>query len=817
MLTTSQLVKRTLRIPRMPLEPLPALPLGSGRGEEMIRRLDAALMTVGFKLSAEALEYFSKNSGGFVKAVAVPTLAAVRELCGDHVRHNSFFIGFPESVPDTMEFWVSMLRRALMPTLARGGTVINDDELRQILTTSSVNLLQLPTYGTYQHTFEELVAAHEQFISAMKDRVTILHLGGSMISEMCRLFEIIASTPVPPNQADRALLADLVRDLGANLDIRFELPGRETKAVINAAILDNCGEVMGMARPLVQIDTVTDVLRAVDVLSGGNGTLERPPARKISARPAVRSFADVLARSKGEDVAPVSSPPTGLTPRPATRFVSLKRCQRRRIMQTLHELLVADPHKVADVYRHREAWKRLGEDIHPHEFANSWSRALLAFAVARGEVKAATSSTVVEDCFVKGEPMAAAQALLQNPGAFARSLDRLLRHPASSRGEVLQMFGQVAPKVSGRVLLSLMEHFLNRGDNQLPRTFVTRTGRLYVTPDTRDPLPLHVINAAVEAVEAQVSARLDDLLSGGIHAVVDAEGVRQRWPVVVDPAMEGVAVPLSNKGTPSGLGVLPRGSMSDLDGDVVRLFTYWRERASRTDFDLSVLIFDESFEMIGHVSWTHNRDEHSVITYSGDITESRDGATEFIDIRLTQLGTRAHYIVPQVFIYCGEQFGVTGDEPGAVAESFFGYMSMDEDQRGMPFEARTVRTKADMRGRGSVATPLVIERCVGSLTGWRAKWVHLYAHVRVADVAERNSSVTGLLAQAMIRRRHLTVGALVDQLLDVGYDVSYFGGDLAGLERNPRPITYIGLDRPEWLPEGSRVITMENLTELIPE
>jgi hypothetical protein len=63
----------------------------------------------------------------------------------------------------------------------------------------------------------------------------------------------------------------------------------------------------------------------------------------------------------------------------------------------------------------------------------------------------------------------------------------------------------------------------------------------------------------------------------------------------VDPAILGVALPLSGKGSPGGMGVLPRGSVSPVEGNLLRFFAYWRERAKPTDYDLSVLMLDATY------------------------------------------------------------------------------------------------------------------------------------------------------------------------------------------------------------------------------
>ena len=122
----------------------------------------------------------------------------------------------------------------------------------------------------------------------------------------------------------------------------------------------------------------------------------------------------------------------------------------------------------------------------------------------------------------------------------------------------------------------------------------------------------------------------------------------------------------------------------------MRFFVYWKQRERRTDYDLSVLLLDDDFEVAGQVSWTNLSELGAV--HSGDITEAPDGATEFIDLDLGRVSAR--YVVPQVNVYSGEGF----DD---AEEAFFGFMERAPEQRGRPFEPRTVRAKSDLFGTGA--------------------------------------------------------------------------------------------------------------------
>ncbi|MFE0190102.1 hypothetical protein ACFW0T_19010, partial [Streptomyces sp. NPDC058989] len=184
-------------------------------------------------------------------------------------------------------------------------------------------------------------------------------------------------------------------------------------------------------------------------------------------------------------------------------------------------------------------------------------------------------------------------------------------------------------------------------------------------------------------------------------------------------------------------------------------------------------------------------------------TDAPDGASEFINLRLGAV--RGTFIVPQVNIYSGEGFE-------EVDESFFGFMLRDADQRGRPFEPRTVRMKSELRGPGRVALPLAFLR--GEDGRWRAKWLHLYlkGHPAANQVEGNRVSVAALL-RGIVEREQLTVRYLTDLMAGGTTTVTLWDGRTVP----DGPVTYIGLERPDGLPDGSRILTPENLRDLIPD
>ncbi|MDW5328372.1 hypothetical protein [Plantactinospora sp. KLBMP9567] len=713
------IIQKTLRVP--------ASTGAVGDGTAVARQLDAALLDVGFSASRALLEHVGALAPGPALDLAATVVSAVRELVGDHVQHNAYFIGFPDDVPDTVEFWMERLRAAVLT----GGGTATDAQLRDAVVSGGVNLLDLPGYGAYQHSYAELLAAHDAMITGAGDRVTLLRLGDTTEVEAARLYLALAGSSTPHGEADLAILGELAVACVDGTQ-PAEIPVRENRAVLNGIRL-----VLG--RPLVAVDTTNDVLRLACQVSGGDASLETP-----------------------------------------TRFRAFRRRERRILLAALNEVVGANPAKLGDVVRYAERWKRLGERLHPHEYAEL-PHAREVFAVARGERRVPNLAGRAEAAIRAGAIGPAASVLSAAPGLLLRSADRLLRQAsASERTAVVEAVAGALGSASGRLLCSLREHVGNRLTPASARMYVGRSRRAWVGPDERPPLPAEVVAELSALLDAEISARLPE----------------SDRPLVVDPEVLDVALPLSGKAAEGGFAVLPRGSRASVSGELLRFFTYWRQTNRRTDYDLSVLLLDDEFHTAGQVSWTNYR--HAGAVHSGDITDATNGATEFIDVPLTVDG---HYVVPQVYIYAGESF----DE---VAESMFGYQTRTTDQRGLPFDARTVRARSHLRGQGRVALPMVFAR---GERGWQAVWLHLYLRGAPSfNRVEENTFTTADRVRALMERRYLTVSYLVDRWRD-RTEVMTWNGRLPD-----EPVTFIGIEAPEELPDGSEAYTLDRLTELIP-
>lgn len=693
----------------------PTLSTTGGNSRTLARQLDCALMQVGFKLSRNLIAHLGTLTFESALEASGLLLRSVKELVGDHVKHNVYFKEFPKNVPDTLEFWTGLLIKFYWET----GTLTN-------------NLLDFPEYGTCQHTYEEMLACHDRF-KPKSLKLKVINLGGTEQEELTALYAYLAGSNVPLNVEDRGLLEILFR---AGFKTSVKVAVRENKAIINALLAGK--------EPL-DIDTPTDLLRLAAHLSGGDVTLAEP-----------------------------------------TKFKSLSRSIRRQIVAEMDALLRDNPEKIEDINSRKEPFKRLAEKLHPFEFRKLFPHGVKAFSFSNGDLKVATWGHKVQTALTGGKLTKAINLLSEKPGYLVRSIDQIARNASDTQFDtLLDSLKENTSRVSGRVLLSVIEHLDNRKAKVPFRLFVNRKGKGFASNVELPPLAATRITKVQKILWKELASR-----------------VPSTDTLVIDDTINTVAVPVSEKSKSEGFRVLPRGSTFALDPvkKLLRFFVYWHQTAEHTDYDLSVAFYDKDFQSMGYGSWTSL--SGTGFRHSGDMTSAPNGATEFIEIDLKGVDANIAYVVPTINIFTGETFA-------QCKESFFGFMTMAPAEKGKPFEPQAVEMKFDLRGDKKVGVPLVFGR---TENGWEAKWLDLYAQGSFwGNRVETTKFSTALLAKSLVSRQYLTVNRLLDLYRDKAKKVVSAGSKL------PKTgVTYVGLERPEGLPNGSAIYTLDNLKALIP-
>jgi hypothetical protein len=472
----------------------------------------------------------------------------------------------------------------------------------------------------------------------------------------------------PLSVVDRGDLKVLLVDAAWLPDV---IPVRETRAVALATLLPDHPELID-----VLVETATDALRLLYALMDGDPGLRTSPVRRRS----------------------------------------LPRAIRRTVLARLNRMPVEA--LVEDMLRHQRAWKRIGENLHPFEFASHSPAAALAFAVVRGttldlaspagrailseaarhpEVRVEdaqlalnTFASRVESAFASGLPLLALDLLGQRPGELVRRLVQLARAlPVDAHGSLVEALATAVSDVSPVVLTAAL------GQVRTPpgdlRLFFPRGGttRVWTAVDEREPLPVELA-AALSAVLAGELLRRATALPKVRRAFLDEE-------------LSRLVAPGSERSSSSTLRRMTRGSVQPIaDDDLLRLFLHWVEPAGqRVDLDLAVAVFDSAWAFVGLCDPTRLRFDQDAMVHSGNLTAGRGprGATEYVDLdlqALRRLGGR--YVLPVVFSFTNVSFG-------ALERGFVGLVREPSEL----FDPAAVEDRFELSGSSKALLPFGID------------------------------------------------------------------------------------------------------------
>ncbi|MCU0494137.1 MAG: TerD family protein [Chloroflexaceae bacterium] len=503
---------------------------------------------------------------------------------------------------------------------------------------------------------------------------------------ICTTLLAAKSATSPADRADLAWFFQTYGDDAMTL-IPQEVPLREHVALLAALLLRHT--TRGPALLPRYVKTATDVLRLAVALSDGDVSLAT-----------------------------------------ATKFRRLTRPERRVLL----ELLEASGNTLEDMLRYVEPWKRLGERLHPGEYAARFPRSAAAFDAIRNNRPVATFRSQVEGAIRANHIDAAIAVLRTRPGELTRRLDHLLRQ-AAQPDVVVAAFGEVAAQVATPVLLQTLAHFAQRPTMPPLRSFFPKgeVARVQVIANTLPPLDAELCAGVVAICRETLINRFRAQPPLG--------------PVYVDERLRNYPVPLTQRSASKALRTIPRGSRLPLDaGGTVRFFLWWKEGevngrpTGRVDIDLSAVLYDGHWRYLEHISYTNLKSEKYRAAHSGDIVTAPNGACEFIDLDIESVvryGGR--YVVTSLNSFSGQPYC-------NLPECFAGWMLRQEPQSGEVFEPQTVQQKVDLAANTRICIPVILD-----LVARQVIWTDLALnnHPRVNNTIEGNQKGMLLMGYAL--------------------------------------------------------------------
>ncbi|MFD0569652.1 RING finger family 4 domain-containing protein [Kitasatospora gansuensis] len=464
------------------------------RSRDGLAVLESDLALRGYRLTAPLYAALARQSPVSLKQTGTDLLRRIDLLTGNERPHRPLFRGFPDHVSDDAHGLLSARMRAYLHNQA--DLACSWCELE-----SSVEVLApcghlvcgdcqdgtyCPLCGTKLTAARARLAVRLPFTARAPQATRDIPAGAVLRflrlavdpaeAASVELGRLLARQ-LPLSPQDREDLAVLLDNAPADPGswLPEAIPVRETKATVLAELLhrDLPGTLPELA---ARLGTATDVLRLLWAWSGAEPDL----------------LADKPPRLRG-------------VPRPL----------RRALLAALDALPLAGA--AEDMLRHRAAWQRAGEALHPYEYHRRFPNAAAAFAVVRGtdllqhplgdalltaslptagtaggrnRLTVTTFASRVEAALATGDVPGALALLSHRPGELARRLHHLLRThhrwapDAPCPPELLATLPEVLRKVAPGPLLGAYGYCARPA-----RTTSAGCTSRAATPRTRTPVP----------------------------------------------------------------------------------------------------------------------------------------------------------------------------------------------------------------------------------------------------------------------------------------------------------------------------------------
>lgn len=465
--------------------------------------------------------------------------------------------------------------------------------------------------------------------------------------ELISIMRNIMESKTSISEMDKADLAWFFENYKANIYMPDNIPIKENAAYICKLYLENTSK-LDYKVIHKYIRTATDVLRLATAMSNGDISLSGN-----------------------------------------TKFISFPRSIRRLFLSILNNANNLEE----DMKHYKNKWIKLGERLHPSEYAR-YIKTAEAFRKIRNDEKIETFGGKLEGFLISGDYYSALAMLKTRAGEFARKLDYLLR-TVNDKNLVINSFLQISDSISTTVLLQVKNHFEHRNDDNPYRVFFPKgnLANAKLIENNLPKIPEKYCNAIVKICENTLIAKYQkrDFL-GSVYLSED---------------FKNYYVPFNQRSASNSLKTVVRGSKLPLNinTNTIRAFVHWRNMndADRVDIDLSAVLYDENWNYIEHISYTNLRSDKYKACHSGDITDAPNGACEFIDFDLQsikQYGGR--YIVFTVNNYTGQIYS-------KVPECFMGWMEREKPNSGEIFEVATVKNKIDLTANTMISIPMIID------------------------------------------------------------------------------------------------------------
>ena len=550
------------------------------------------------------------------------------------------------------------------------------------------------------------------------------------------------------------------------------IASREAKARIVATCLqmdDRPSELDSLVRYYLQ--TATDVLRLLAILSGQDGSLLPVQKRRMKTYTTAEELQKagsnaerraILERRLKSGITTWKEPESYLSRR--FRLATFDRSSRRCIMGLLDSF--ERDALIEDMLRHRDAWIGVGEKLHPGDYAKQYPKVAEAFRILRRKDRDGTPAPrfVTWNAKLRRAIDEVDTRLLEilmewRPGEYCRHLDEIMRNFGRATGKKKEKWLQneqaedsklqkifeasdktfESPLMRGIVKMAIggVANLLNSAlgslkgsvgrDNQrsnfnqvAPRLDIAMLMHLFGhLRARRKTLPARVFMPAgythrvyCTKDERRPLGKMETFLMRNDceREIVKRLGDKPHFDTaIIDESLIDVPAPHCIRAS-AGLPIGAFLRIPGVDEGTVRLFLHWceKEGAEDSDLDLSVGFFNEAWELLDECAYYQLAGNYA--KHSGDFQEAPwpRGASEYVDIdRAAALAGGARYAAMLVNVYRGVDFS-------QLDRAFAGVM-IRRDLQAQAFDPLTVRYRFPLSGKAGASLPCIFDLKEGSM------------------------------------------------------------------------------------------------------
>ena len=368
---------------------------------------------------------------------------------------------------------------------------------------------------------------------------------------------------------------------------------------------------------------------------------------------------------------------------------------RRFVLSALNKDISYD-----DMVKYRSKWIILGEILHPNSKRNKIKYPITNkhFNNLRQNAKHLTFNSQLERAYAT-DALQVVNLLKDRAGLFIRNMHRFIKvFGEDDINLLISHITKVAPGASINVLFQAMNYFNNYESSTVNCRIVG--GNISLTERSHDYGTINYAQTIANTLSIALKSKISKL---NTHPMDNKS-------IYISPLLKNYTIPNDLRNMDSSFRLISRWSTVPFDKSKnIRFFIWWKNKhiSEPIDVDLAAVFLSDNMHTVDNLSYTNTTSIYG--TFSGDITNAPNGASEYIDIDLTKQKDY-RYIMINVFNFTGDTFN-------NIPEATFGWSTIGTDTAYEPSNVQN-RIRLTQEQRSMCACIIDIQEC-------KVHWIEL--------------------------------------------------------------------------------------------